>query len=79
MKKVYKFSASWCKPCKNLTAGLALKGITLPEYDIDNPDNNALMERFNIRSVPTVVVESGDSYQVYVGGSITPQLLAAIA
>ena len=78
MKKVYKFSASWCKPCKNLTAGLALKGITLPEYDIDKPDNKVLLERFGIRSVPTIIVEGDAGYLTYVGSNITPQLLTAI-
>lgn len=49
MKQIYKFSASWCQPCKTLTARLKQKDITLPEYDIDNPDNKALMERYNVR------------------------------
>lgn len=78
MKLVYKFSAIWCQPCKMLTQRLAQKGITLPEYDIDNPSNKALMEKFNIRSVPTVVVDDDGLIRHFVGPTLTPELLEAI-
>ena len=79
MKKVYKFSATGCQPCKTLTQHLAMKGYTLPEFDIDKPDNKALMERFNIRSVPTVVIEEADgSYLSFVGAMVTEELLKAV-
>lgn len=78
MKQIYKFSASWCQPCKTLTARLKQKDITLPEYDIDNPDNKALMERYNVRQVPTVVVDDDGLIQHFVGAVTTPELLEAI-
>lgn len=78
MKQVYKFSASWCQPCKTLTKRLHDKGLTLPEYDIDNPSNKALMEKYNIRSVPTVVVDDDGLVQVFVGANLTDALLDAI-
>ena len=79
MKKVYKFSATWCQPCKILTQRLAQKGYKLPEFDIDNPDNKRLMEKFNVRSVPTVVVEDGDgNYRTFVGAIVTDEMLEAI-
>jgi glutaredoxin len=78
MKQIYKFSASWCQPCKVLTQRLALKGIKLPEYDIDNPDNKVLMERYNVRSVPTVVVDDDGLVQIFVGTTLTAELMSAI-
>lgn len=78
MKQIYKFSASWCQPCKTLTARLKQKDITLPEYDIDNPDNKALMERYNVRQVPTVVVDDDGLIQYFVGAVTTSELLEAI-
>ena len=78
MKTIYKFSATWCRPCKSLTQQLATKGISLAEYDIDNPANKALMEKYNIRSVPTVVVDDGERVQTFVGSTMTPELLEAV-
>lgn len=78
MKTIYKFSATWCQPCKSLTQHLATKGISLEEYDIDNPANKALMEKYNIRSVPTVVVDDGERVQTFVGSTMTPELLEAV-
>jgi len=78
MKKVYKFSATWCQPCKALTQRLAAKGYTLPEFDIDNPDNKPLMEKFGIRSVPNVIVENGAIVQTFVGANVSQELLNAI-
>ena len=78
MKTIYKFSAAWCRPCKSLTQQLAAKGISLEEYDIDNPANKALMEKYNIRSVPTVVVDDGERALTFVGSTLTSELLEAV-
>ncbi len=62
-----------------LTQRLALKGYKLPEFDIDKPDNKILMERFGVRSVPTVVVEeSNGTYRSFVGAVVTEELLNAV-
>ena len=55
MKKVLYFTASWCGPCKMLAPILEeLKSeMNIEKVDID--DNEQLVQRFNIRSVPTVV------------------------
>lgn len=46
--------------------------------DIDNPDNKALMEEFNVRSVPTVVVDDDGLIRHFVGPTLTPEFLEAI-
>lgn len=54
--KVYKFSASWCQPCKQLAALLETIQ-TKPEIvdiDIDQDPDKARV--FQVRGVPTMVV-----------------------
>ena len=55
MKKVILFTATWCKNCEPVKAILeGLKSeMDIEKIDID--ENAQLVQRFNIRSVPTVV------------------------
>lgn len=50
--EVLKFSASWCTPCKVMTATLK-DAEDVKEIDIDQ--NRELAIEYNIRSVPTLV------------------------
>lgn len=55
--KVLKFSATWCTPCKLLAATLKdVEGIT--SLDID--ENPELTNKYNVRSVPTLVFLKDD-------------------
>lgn len=78
MKQVYKFSATWCTPCKVLTNMLAKEGITLPEYDVGNPDVKGLMNKYNIKSVPTVIIDEDGVVTTFTGLGSFPKLLAAV-
>jgi thioredoxin 1 len=50
--EVLKFSASWCTPCKVLSA--TLKDVEgLKEIDIDQ--NRELTAQYTVRSVPTLI------------------------
>jgi len=53
--KILKFSAGWCKPCKQMS--LLLDGMTIPyeikEIDVDT-DSQA-SSKYSIRGVPTLV------------------------
>lgn len=60
MKKIYKFSATWCGPCKLLSRNLSSieSPIEIEEVDIDaNPE---LTQQFKVRGVPTLVLIEDD-------------------
>jgi thioredoxin 1 len=57
MNTLYKFSASWCQPCKMLSTIISTvdtSSINLIEIDIDEDTDKAI--EFKIRSVPTLVL-----------------------
>lgn len=63
-KKVYRFTASWCGPCKLLAKVLEGTdlGVDIEVVDID--ENRELCEKYNIRGVPTLVDTSNDTMLV---------------
>ena len=74
---IYKFSASWCNPCKQLSKTLegADLGCEVVEIDIDS--NIELCEKYNIRGVPTLVFLGSDNYLI--GNSSIPKIKEWIA
>lgn len=71
MSKVFKFSASWCQPCKDMTRALSQieTQAEIVELDIDLPENKDLTRKHEIRSVPTLVMidDSGNQVKRLVG------------
>ena len=58
MKKFLYFSAPWCGPCKQLGPvmdELHAEGMTVQKIDIDS--NPEIVQSFNIRNVPTVILQ----------------------
>lgn len=55
--KVLKFYATWCGPCKALSTTIEkyYKG-DVPIEDIDIDANNDMAKKYNIRSVPVLVL-----------------------
>jgi thioredoxin 1 len=56
MKRVLRFTASWCQPCKALAQQLEELNMNLPIEVIDIDDNQTLALEYGIRSVPTLVI-----------------------
>ena len=55
-KRILRFTASWCGPCKMMAKNLELTNIELPIEVIDIDEKSDIANEFNIRSVPTLVM-----------------------
>ena len=58
MKTMKYFSATWCGPCKTfkpIMNEIAGEGYSVEFIDIDQEQNKA--QQYNVRSIPTVVIE----------------------
>lgn len=60
MKKVLRFTATWCQPCKMLTKILENVTTELPIEVIDIDEQSDLAVKYSIRSVPTLVMIEDD-------------------
>ena len=67
MKKILRFTASWCQPCKALAKNLegADLGLPIEVVDIDVHDDVAV--EYQIRSVPTLVLVGGETIKRLTG------------
>ena len=59
---VYKFSAAWCQPCKQMAPLIArikaeFPGIKIVDCDVEADAD--LAREFSVQSVPTLVTRSG--------------------
>lgn len=78
---VVAFTASWCVPCKQLkpelikAAGEASRNIYIVDAETLTPD---ILEHYNVRSVPTVVMLHGDGTHEYVVGRLKESILDEI-
>ena len=56
MKKILRFTASWCQPCKIMAENLERANIKMPIEVIDIDVNDELANEYGIRSVPCLVM-----------------------
>lgn len=85
MKKVIKFEACWCAPCKafkptfeKVSTNPEFKDIAFEVLDVD--DNEAIAEKYNIRSIPCTVFidENGNESGRLVGLQTEENLTNAV-
>ena len=75
MKKVIRFTASWCGPCKMLAKTLENVKTDVPIEVIDIDDNPSVAMEYGIRSVPTLIMtEDGSVLKRQVGALPQGQL-----
>ena len=76
MKTVKYFSATWCGPCqtfKPIMSEIANEGHSVQFIDIDQQED--LARQYNVRSVPTVVIEQNGSEVNRLIGATTKQVI----
>jgi len=56
MKKILRFTASWCQPCKGLAMNIIAAELTTPVETIDIDAYTDVAAEYGIRSVPTLVM-----------------------
>ena len=76
MKRILRFTASWCQPCKTLAKNLELvnsKNVPIEVVDIDENQDYAI--EFGVRGVPTLVMLDGNTEVKRMVGMVTQQKL----
>ena len=56
MKRILRFTASWCGPCQGLAINLETASLDLPIEVIDIDIHNDIAQEYGIRSVPTLIM-----------------------
>jgi len=56
MKKILRFTASWCGPCKMLTKNLESVNTNIPIEVIDIDEKDDLAIEYGVRGVPTLIM-----------------------
>ena len=75
MKKILRFTASWCQPCKMLSQILEDIDTGLPIEVIDIDVDTELAMEYGIRSVPTLVILEENVEVKRMTGLVTKEIL----
>jgi thioredoxin 1 len=60
MKRILRFTASWCAPCKTLAENLERAQVKMPIEVIDIDVHEDIANQYGIRSVPCLVMLDGN-------------------
>lgn len=73
--KILKFFSEWCGPCKTLSK--AFENTKIEHQDIDVDENEELVDKYHIKSIPTVIVlnNEGEELGRFIGSRNKKQLL----
>lgn len=55
-KRILRFTASWCGPCKSLAENLERANLNMPIEVIDIDEKESVANEYGIRSVPCLVM-----------------------
>lgn len=77
--KLLKFQASWCQPCKTLTNLLSTMQIPFPVEVIDADENKDLLQKYNVRSIPVLILLDENNNEIdRLTGSTTKDKITAL-
>ena len=76
---ILKFFGTWCNPCKVLLK--AFEKAKIKHQVIDVGENEELTDKYNVKSVPTVIVlnDEGEELGRFVGPRTKEQLLEELS
>ena len=75
MKKILRFTASWCVPCKSLAMQLENVNTNIPIEVIDIDVHSDIAVEYGIRSVPTLVMIEDNIEMKRITGALPLQQL----
>ena len=82
VKKILKFYADWCGPCKVMAkhfADVDLSNIEFVNVNIDDDANEELVNLYKIRNIPvSIFLDENNEILERVVGIITPSQIQAI-
>ena len=56
MKRILRFTAAWCNPCKALSANLGQVDAKFPIEVVDIDVHPEIAEEYGVRNIPTLVM-----------------------
>ena len=77
MKRVLRFTATWCGPCKSLAMTLNNIETILPIEVIDIDEKSDIAREYGIRSVPTLIMLDENTEVKRVSGALPQAQLEA--
>ena len=72
---IYRFTASWCNPCKDLTDMLSNMQLEVPIRVIDVDKEPELVKEYQVRGVPTLIQLKEGKVASRLVGAVTPHEL----
>ena len=79
---ILQFSANWCGPCKALSKTFENdedKFDNVKRYKVDLDQHQDLAQKFNVRSVPTILLfKNGKEFKRIIGNRTLEELIAFI-